>query len=227
MGKRQPHRALLVVVGLAILVSGCGLQSELDKTRQLMRMNDLRNVGLAMMQYVMEHGVYPPPSIVNEQGQPLLSWRVAMLPYLGHQALYNSFKLEEPWDSEHNLKLLKAMPAVFNYEGGTTTRYQVFVGDGAPFDVNRETIVPTDDVEWTILLVETAPDKAVPWTKPADVAFDPNDPAKALGQFPAEGALAVTFDYRVKDLPANLAPEVLKAMVTPTGQEAVEVFPVD
>src|SRR5262249_29159759 len=50
---------------------------------------------------------------------PLLSWRVAILPYIGQRALYQRFRLNEPWDSKHNKKLLAQMPKVFAPVCGT------------------------------------------------------------------------------------------------------------
>ena len=44
-------------------------------------------------------------------GKPLLSWRVHLLPFLEENELYEQFKLDEPWDSPHNIKLLDQMPA--------------------------------------------------------------------------------------------------------------------
>ena len=73
-------------------------------------------------------------------GTPLLSWRVAILPYLGEseKALYGQFKLSEPWDSPHNKALLAKMPRVYApavAKGGekdkNVTHYLGFVG-GAP-----------------------------------------------------------------------------------------------
>jgi Protein of unknown function (DUF1559) len=49
-------------------------------------------------------------------GMPILSWRVQILPYLGDpeaEALYKEFKLDEPWDSEHNKKLIPRMPKIY------------------------------------------------------------------------------------------------------------------
>jgi hypothetical protein len=43
----------------------------------------------------------------------LLSWRVAMLPYLEQDVLYRQFKLDEAWDSENNTKLIASMPKVY------------------------------------------------------------------------------------------------------------------
>ena len=66
---------------------------------------------------------------------PLLSWRVAILPYIGEQKLYEQFKLDQPWDSESNLKLLSKMPDClrvgFEAKDSTHTYYQVFHAPGA------------------------------------------------------------------------------------------------
>jgi hypothetical protein len=56
---------------------------------------------------------------------------VALLPYFeGGDVLYKQFKLNEPWDSEHNLGLLAKMPDVFTVgfepKGATHTYYQRF-----------------------------------------------------------------------------------------------------
>jgi hypothetical protein len=37
-----------------------------------------------------------PPAAIRKDGKPLLSWRVALLPYLDQQALYEKFHLDEP-----------------------------------------------------------------------------------------------------------------------------------
>ncbi|MEQ8837542.1 MAG: DUF1559 domain-containing protein, partial [Lacipirellulaceae bacterium] len=71
------------------------------------RMNNFKQVGLALQNYTSAKRLkgFQPPAIYSEDGKPLLSWRVAVLPYIDQQALYNQFHLDEPWDSEHNLKL--------------------------------------------------------------------------------------------------------------------------
>lgn len=55
----------------------------------------------------------PPQSIVDQPGRKRLSWRVLLLPYLGHIDLYSKFRLDEPWDIEWNSKLIEEMPDVF------------------------------------------------------------------------------------------------------------------
>jgi hypothetical protein len=62
------------------------------------------------------HDIYaalPPPANYNKEGKPLLSWRVHVLPFIEQEHLYKQFKLDEPWDSEHNKKLIKEMPGIY------------------------------------------------------------------------------------------------------------------
>lgn len=64
----------------------------------------------------------------GDNGRTLVSWRVHLLPYLGHADLYEQFKLDEPWDSSNNLPLLDKMPDIFrsigDSQGSTTTRFR-------------------------------------------------------------------------------------------------------
>lgn len=52
------------------------------------------------------------PAPAPEQSE-LLSWRVHLLPALGLQSLHARFRLNEPWNSEHNLPLVQEIPPVF------------------------------------------------------------------------------------------------------------------
>src|SRR5438874_1410722 len=66
---------------------------------------NLKVLGLAMHNHLSGHAAFPADTAAKD-GTPLLSWRVALLPYLEEDALYKQFKLDEPWDGEHNKKLL-------------------------------------------------------------------------------------------------------------------------
>jgi hypothetical protein len=119
-------------------------------------------------------------------GRALLSWRVALLPYLGETALYRQFRLNEPWDSPHNKKLLAKMPAVYAPPGTKTrepymTFYQVFVGPHAGFEKHRALHVAnfTDGTSNTILIAEAG--SPVPWTKPEDLRYAEDEPLPELG----------------------------------------------
>src|SRR5437773_109335 len=96
--------------------------------------NNLKQIGVAFHNYLSAHGTFPASAIYGKDGKPLLSWRVALLPYLEKGNLYREFKLDEPWDSPHNLKLLDKMPKVYAPVAGDAkeywTFYRVFTGPG-------------------------------------------------------------------------------------------------
>ena len=150
-----------------------------EAARRAQCTNNLKQIGLAYHNYHAATNAFPAPAIADKDGKPLLSWRVAILPYVEQQELYNKFKLDEPWDSPHNKALIKEMPPVYlcpsrkNPAEGTTT-YRVFVGDGAMFQEGQGTPLEaiTDGTSNTVMVVEAT--DAVPWTKPDDLKFDPN-----------------------------------------------------
>ena len=101
-----------------------------------------------------------PAGVTGKDGKPLLSWRVAILPYLEQQELYDEFHLDEPWDSPHNKALIDRMPTFTAAPAGPgepgTTNYQALVGGGAFFDKARGRSIPnmTDGTSNTIAVVE-------------------------------------------------------------------------
>lgn len=78
---------------------------------------NLRQIGEALQELINDEGV-PAAYTVDNQGKPLLSWRVRLLPYLGHAELHKQFRLNEPWNSKHNLPLVAKMPSEFEAPGG-------------------------------------------------------------------------------------------------------------
>ena len=185
-------------------------------------LNDLRQVALAFHNYESAFQQFPPR---NEIGTKL-SWRVHLLPFLELNYLYDRFNLDEPWDSPHNIKLLKDMPEIYGTEG-TKTRLVGFSGEGAPMGKPQGLRFGdiSDGSSNTIFVVEAGPDKAVPWTKPAELPFDPDNPIAALGNIPDEGFKAAFMDGSVHVLPKGIDAKQLKALVTYNGGEWDEFEP--
>ena len=75
--------------------------------------NNLKFMGLAMHNFTAMNGGRFPAAAIRKGDKALLSWRVAILPFLEQFALYERFHLDEAWDSPHNASLLKEMPRVY------------------------------------------------------------------------------------------------------------------
>ncbi len=182
--------------------------------------NNLRRIAIAMHEYSDKHGILPPAAYWNKAGQACLSWRVLILPQLGHEALYKQFKLDEPWDSEHNKKLLAKMPSVYATPGltksrSTETYYRVFVGNGAGFDWIFGMGLPASFPDGTAnTLMCAIASTSVPWSKPDELEFDPEkDATKLLGTLPTGQPQVVMFDGTVKTLKKLPSKQTLKLLI--------------
>ncbi len=192
--------------------------------------NNLKQIALAMHNYLDTHKTFPSSSSFDKQGKPLLSWRVHILPYVEQDHLYKQFKLEEPWDSEHNKKLIAKMPAVYKSPfqkkaaAGKTT-YLVPVGKDTIFPGPKGIHIRdiTDGTSNTILVVEVNDDNAVTWTKPDDFKVSTKDPLAKLLRPESKGFNAAFADGSVRYLPRTIALKTLRALFTRNGGEVIEL----
>ena len=141
---------------------------------------DLRRIGLALKDYRDANGSFPPASLADASGTPLLSWRVLLLPYLGEQALYKQFDLTQAWDAPVNKVLLSKMPSVFRSatqrKGATTTAYagvagkkQLFRGVAPALSAGVKPVNVVDGVDMTIAVGPVGSSVRLPWSAPGDI----------------------------------------------------------
>jgi RNA polymerase sigma factor (sigma-70 family) len=219
------------------VVAGPAMEAALGSLRkmgvasaQMRNSNNLKQIALAFMNYSSTYnGTLPAAAICDEDGKPLLSWRVAILPYLGEEALYREFKLNEPWDSEHNKQLLaRRMPVPYRPQrrdvAANSTFYQVFVGEQAAFSLHKGHSFPKDfpdGVSNTVFVVEAG--EAVPWTKPVDLKYDAGKPLPRLGGEGQETFGVAFCDGSVRLWPRNTDERQFRALITRNGGEAVRL----
>src|SRR5262249_41006564 len=190
--------------------------------------NNLQQIGIALHNFHDTYRYLPPPAVCDKNnGKPLLSWRVLLLPFVEQGDLFREFKMEEAWDSEHNKKLLAKMPPIYAPVRGKTkephtTYYQAFVGKGAAFELKPNRGGPfgavglkfpdfRDGTSNTIVVAEAA--DPVPWTKPADLAFDPQKAPPKLGGLFQDGVHVLFADAAVLFL-RKLDDTTLRALIT-------------
>jgi hypothetical protein len=202
------------------------VQAAREAARRMSSSNNLKQIVLGLLNYESAYKKFPPRIGKSADGKPLLSWRVKILPFLEEQALYSEFHLDEPWDSEHNLKLLERMPAVYANPRVATlpghTSYLLPYGEdtGWPEDALRLRDV-TDGLSNTIAVVEASGEVAVPWTKPEDLDIDAYPDASWMPAGGSGGTNIVMMDGSVRFLSALIDLETLRALFTKDGGESV------
>jgi prepilin-type processing-associated H-X9-DG protein len=190
--------------------------------------NNLKQIGLALHNYHDTYGVFPASAIVDKKGKPLLSWRVAILPYIEQNNLYKQFHLDEPWDSEHNKPLAETIIKVYQLPYGESkpgiTHYRGFVGNGAVFEPIQGSKISqiTDGTSNTLFVIEAA--EGVPWSKPDDIEFDPKKPMVKHLRF-EKGICNVLFcDGSVRAFPNKIKDEVLKLLIQKDDGQPIPDF---
>jgi prepilin-type processing-associated H-X9-DG protein len=192
-------------------------------------LNNLRQITLALHNYHDTYGRFPPAVVRDRNGKALYSWRVALLPFLEEQALYKEFHLDEPWDSDHNRRLLDRMPKVYAdpaEPSASMTVYQVFTGPQTAFEDPKGQNLSsfTDGPNNTLLVVEAA--QPVRWMEPVDLPFNPNGwllPVLANRHGP--GFNAAFADGSVRLIQKDIGEETLRALITRNGKERVQLPP--
>ena len=208
---------------------------------------NLREIGEALEAYYSEHGEYPPAVVYGENGKPMHSWRVLILPHLGPkaQAIYEAYKMDEPWDSKHNSNYVSLMPLVYacpsdrkSLQGETS--YLAIVGDNTVINRDRPTRrsagydgpVLRDNPSETMVILETS-GSGVNWLKPQDIpvaalaaGLDSPNPASP-GSDHLQGVNILMADQSILRIPPELdvSSDDLRGMATiDGGNEFIEVL---
>jgi hypothetical protein len=207
-----------------------------DASARVQSANNLKQLGLGVINDADSHGgQWMAQAVCDKDGKPLLSWRVAILPYIEQDALYRQFKLDEPWDGPNNIRLLPMMPHTFAHPGDADatvrrgqTHYRVFTGPSTPwtpavkpYQAGRSSCrFPasfTDGTSNTILIVEAA--DAVPWTKPDELPYAPNQPVAKLGLPGASTFVVVMADGSTRMVNCKISEQTLRAAITKDGND--------
>jgi hypothetical protein len=187
---------------------------------------NMKKIGLAFHNAHEQSG-HLAHDIADKDGKPLLSWRVRILPYIEEAELFKAFKLDEPWDSENNKKLVGKLPKFYApirvkaKEGETF--YERFVGPGTLVEPKKQFTFPgiADGTSNTALVFEAG--DPVIWTKPADIPFDAKKKLPKLGGHFDGPCHVVMCDGSVIRLKKNPDEKELKKLIMPADGEVVDL----
>ncbi|MBM3982750.1 MAG: DUF1559 domain-containing protein [Planctomycetes bacterium] len=221
----------LVATGAAVLLPA--MQKVREAAGRASSSNNLKQLSIAIHSYHDANGVMP-SDILDKNGKPILSWRVAILPYIEQDNVYKQFKLDEPWDSDNNKQWSQVKIKTFMSPSEGTwvhkddapwgyTNYRGISGPGTVFDPKGKIKIAdiTDGLSNTVMVIETA--QGVPWAKPGDFPFDPK---KDLPKIEAPGKKnvfqALMGDGSVRAISTTTPEKTLKALFTRNGGEEID-----
>jgi hypothetical protein len=206
-------------------------------------MRNIARIAAALNAYAADHGTYPPPATARPDGTPMHSWRVLILPYLGHKELFNEYDMNQSWDSATNIALGSRMPAVFRGASsqmfGEELSYYLITGPGTLFppappgepvgtflSLSPSTI--SDDPSKTLLVVEAVGSSGSyysSWLEPRDLDVTAmqgligSAPGREIGGINPDGAVIATVDGQAHFLNAQTSPSIVMALITASGGE--------
>ncbi|XZE55364.1 DUF1559 domain-containing protein [Planctomycetaceae bacterium SH139] len=193
--------------------------------RRTQRMNNLKQVVLAMHNYYAANNELPGPIMANN-GEALHSFRVRILPYMNQVALYQSIDLDRSWNAEANrIATQTAVPTYGETRDGEliTTMIRIPVIKGSLWsdpETPKKFLSITDGTSNTIAFVEVPSSAATPWMKPGFWELDEENLIDSFfGDRP--GAIVALFDGSVRYISRDIDPKVLRALLTHAGGEVI------
>jgi prepilin-type processing-associated H-X9-DG protein len=205
--------------------------------------NNLKQIGIALYNYHEKFGSLPPAYIADQNGRPLHSWRVLLLPFLDQAPLYAQYRFDEPWDGPNNSKLADSIHSIYccpsddhgdlDHKLGrsTMTSYVAVVGADTAWPGHGASSFQDikDGTSNTLLVVEVA-NSGIHWMEPRDLhvlQMTPTINAKSgqgMSSRHTGGAHGVFADGSVRFISDTLTADALRALITAHAGDATPDF---
>ena len=188
---------------------------------------NLNQIGLALHRHHDAYSSFPPLAITDADGTPLLSWRVAILPFIEQEAMWQAIDRSKAWDDPANQLATETVIPTFStpVASGPETNIRIPVIEGSLYSEPQtpKTFVQiTDGLSNTIAAVVAPDDQRVPWTKPEVWRLDEDNLVESFFGS-RETATVLALDGSVKVLKkSEIGEEQLRGLLTITGKERVK-----
>jgi prepilin-type processing-associated H-X9-DG protein len=212
----------------ALLLPAVGTARE--SARRAQCINNLKQIGLAMHNYHDTYKCLPAAVLTDDEGRPMRSWRVAILPFIEQTPLYDQYDFSEPWDGPNNQALhgisipayrCPSDDASASVSASLETSYVMIVGKGTLGGEPNEKVTfadVKDGLSNTILAIEVG-GSGIHWMEPRDVTVDEavtflTDPASSpFQQVHLGGANVLLGDGSVTFLAEGTDAETVRRML--------------
>tara|TARA_R110002049_G_scaffold2750_2_gene21566 strand:- start:384441 stop:386054 length:1614 start_codon:yes stop_codon:yes gene_type:complete len=233
LGRVTSNGSLLIVdidpIALVKLVEKWGDPSRADANRTAAT-DAAKKIGIVLHNYHAGQSHMVPRCFTALDGTPLLSWRVALLPYLQQSELYDNIELGDFYDSEANASAAMKIVPVYSVAAPSSpnapkTRFRapvfpgsIWHGDGPP----KRFRDVKDGLSNTIALILAPPDQAVPWMSPEPWVISQENPKEDVFGHQEE-VLVLALDGAVHTLKRDDMDDTkLKALLTIDGKERID-----
>ena len=141
------------------------------------------------------------------------------MPFIdGGQNFYDQLRLDEPWDSPHNIQMADLVPSFFANadlpDGFTKILGFVHADSVLPADGSSIRFGSIrDGASNTAFIVDADVSAAVEWTRPADIEFDPANPLASVGENGTSSFYVGLMDGAARMLPADVSETEMRNLV--------------
>ncbi|MBW3598772.1 MAG: DUF1559 domain-containing protein, partial [Planctomycetes bacterium] len=238
--------AVLIILGVvAVGFLACGgvllalllpaVQGARGAARQAACRNNLKQIAIAMHNYHDTYKTFPAAYVPDENGQPMHSWRMSILPFIESQPIYDQYDFNEPWDGPNNSQLAAMYPTMPVYRcpadsesAPDSTSYMVITAPDGIFEGGEWTQMGevTDGTSNTLLVVEVV-GATSHWMAPVDLDVNAlnamiNSVRDGTGLASGHGGVNIALaDGSVYTLTESTDLETLRRLVTKSGGEPV------
>jgi prepilin-type processing-associated H-X9-DG protein len=211
------YAGLVIIVGLlcAGLLTPAVARSPHAASR-VRCMNNMMQVGKALLDYESVHGHFPAANICDKNGKPLFAWTVEILPQLDCAYIYDRLNKDEPWDNPRNEKILAQRkinhficPSTHQKANEYFANYAAIIGPGTIW--RNDGVVSLKDLpdpSVAVMAIEcAASDKhwAEPYTLTAEEALERMKTGKGMRISTAHSVVPVLFaDGHVEFIPSDM-----------------------
>jgi type II secretory pathway pseudopilin PulG len=162
---------IIGILAAVVLGGGCviailaalllpAVQSARTAARRSQSSNNLKQIGLALLNYQDTYRAFPPPYVADANGKPLYSWRVLILPFMEQNNLYQQWHKDKAWDSPENIAISNTIIPIYRSPQKTAaapgTNYFVVVGPDTMFPPDKAITFSdvSDGTSNTVMVIE-------------------------------------------------------------------------